>query len=91
VLHRNSRDAEYNLKKPIKYYRFGSSCRVEYMKENNLREPSEYQNAKTWNVMVKHIPKNVSEECLRNLFVGCHSIKYIPARTIEKTRKTLWG
>jgi hypothetical protein len=53
-----------------------------------------------WNVVVKHIPTNVSEEYIRDLFIGCHSIKYTPARVINNKQrkvksdpktKVLWG
>jgi len=99
VLHRTNREAEYNRKRPIDYRRFGANCHIEYMRKN-VNGSNVHQNSSKWNIVVKKIPENVTEECLRTLFMGCHSMIYIPARIVNKTNmkgtldiknKVLWG
>ncbi len=99
VLHRTALNAEYNLKRPIDRFIFGSNCHVEYANSRFYRF-SEHQTTNTWSIIVRKIPENITEEYLRNLFIGCHSMKYAPARAINKTKRTvtsntknklLWG
>jgi hypothetical protein len=89
--------AERNRKQPVDYLLFGPDYRVEYAKKNSHLS-NKHVDSHTWNVVVKHIPENVTEQCLRNLFVGCQFMRYIPARTACNTRKpsfiskkVLWG
>ncbi|CAF4543887.1 unnamed protein product, partial [Rotaria socialis] len=88
VLHRKRRDAEYNLRRPINSHVFGSNCYVEFMKED-FQLSRIYRNADVWNVMVKGVPIDVTETDLRNLFIGCHSMKFIPARIVDQRRPHL--
>jgi RNA recognition motif-containing protein len=90
VLHRTNRSAEYNLKKRINYNLFGSNCHVEYSTKN-LHPSDEHQDSRTWTIVVKQIPEHVTEEHLRHLFISCHSMKYIPARTVGSAKRILWG
>ncbi len=99
VLHRTARNAECNRRRPINRLIFGYNCHVEYANSPSHLF-SEPQIAEIWNVTVRQIPENITEECLRNLFLGCHSMKYIPARVINNVKTTatsttenklLWG
>ncbi len=99
VHHRTAWKAEYNRKRPINHLIFGSNCYVEYANSHS-HVFSKPQIAKIWNVTVRQIPKNITEECLHNLFIRCHSMKYISARIINNMKTTvisitksrlLWG
>ncbi|CAF3764407.1 unnamed protein product, partial [Adineta steineri] len=93
VFHRTNFQAEYNRKRAIKSSQFGSNCKIEFVKslsqlsnENELNE--------NWNIVIKQIPKNVTENDLKNLFFNSNQIKYVPARIVQTPNtnsKTLFG
>jgi len=83
LLHNTAIEAENNRKRPINHGLFGPDCYIEYAK-NNFDNSTKHQDSDKWNVLVRQIPENVTEERLRKLFTGCHSIFYIPARNVSK-------
>jgi hypothetical protein len=99
VYYRTCSEAEYHRKQPVDHHVFGSNCRVEYA-NNDLHISNKEQISEMWNIIIRHIPENITEECLRNLFPDCYSMKYIPARAVDNRqtgiqstteKKILWG
>ncbi|UJR25494.1 hypothetical protein I4U23_006840 [Adineta vaga] len=98
ILHSTESYAEYNRTKPFDHRLFGANCCIEYAK-GKMNLAYENPNFDQWSIVVRHIPENVSEESIRNLFSDCEFMKYIPARhRIKRTRtssvnpnKILWG
>ncbi|CAF1184521.1 unnamed protein product [Adineta steineri] len=93
IFHRTNPQAEYNRKRAISSLRFGSNCQIEFVK--NLEELSnENKVNENWNIVIKQIPENVTENDLKNLFFNSNQIKYIPARIVQTSntnQKTLYG
>ncbi|UJR18817.1 hypothetical protein I4U23_021944 [Adineta vaga] len=93
IFHRTNLQAEYNRKRAINSSRFGSNCQIEFVK--NLSELSnENEFNENWNIVVKQIPENVTENDLKKLFFNSNQIKYIPARIVQKSNtdhKILFG
>ncbi|CAF4000479.1 unnamed protein product [Adineta steineri] len=93
IFHRTNLQAEYNQKRGIKSSQFGSNCQIEFVK--NLSELSnENKVNENWNIVIKQIPENVTENDLKNLFFNSNQIKYIPARIAQKlstNHKILFG
>ena len=85
VAHRTSVEAEYNRKQPIDYRLFGSDCSIEYIKKNDDRFNIN-ENSNQWNIVVRQVPENVTEESLKSLFIDSHSMMYIPARRVTKIK-----
>lgn len=87
VIHRTTRDAMRNLQRPIDFHIFGLECRVEYAR-NYSNLPHDQQNFDQKKIVVSHIPLNVYERDLQNLFVNCRVIEFCPARTIHPATTT---
>ncbi|CAF0719343.1 unnamed protein product [Adineta steineri] len=99
VYHRTNRQAEYNRKRRINRLLFGHNCHVEYA-TGRSQTSNRNQISETWNIAVRQVPENITEDLLHNLFIGCQSMKYVPARTVHNTKtsvtsatktKLLWG
>ncbi|CAF1240271.1 unnamed protein product [Adineta steineri] len=93
IFHRTNLQAEYNRKRVISSLPFGSNCQIEFVK--NLDELSnENKVNENWNIVVKKIPENVTENDLKNLFSNSNQIKYIPPKIVQKSnrnQKILFG
>ncbi|CAF1287532.1 unnamed protein product [Adineta steineri] len=84
IFHHTNLQAEYNRKRAISSSRFGSNCQIEFVK--NLDELSnENELNEKWNIVVKKIPENVTENDLKNLFFNFNQLKYISARNVQKS------
>ncbi|CAF1367312.1 unnamed protein product [Adineta steineri] len=93
IFHRTNLQAEYNRKRVINSLPFGSNCKIDFVKslsqlsnENELNE--------NWNIVVKKIPENGTENNLKIFFFNSNQIKYIPARIIQTSntkQKILFG
>ncbi|UJR18773.1 hypothetical protein I4U23_005679 [Adineta vaga] len=93
IFHRTHIQAEFNRKKVIHSSCFGSNCKIKFIK--NLSELSnENKCDENWNIVIKQIPENVTENDLKKLFFNSNQIKYIPSRMVQKSNtnyKTLPG
>ncbi|CAF1320517.1 unnamed protein product [Adineta steineri] len=93
IFHRTNLQAEYNRKRVINSLPFGSNCQIEFVK--NLDELSnENKVNENWNIVIKQIPENITENDLKNLFSNSYQIKYIPAKIVQKSntnKKILFG
>ncbi|CAF0872332.1 unnamed protein product [Adineta steineri] len=84
VFYRTHLQAEYNRKRAITSSQFGPNCQIEFV-QNLSQLPNENELNENWNIVVKKIPENVTENDLRNLFFNSNEIKYIPARNVQKS------
>ncbi|CAF1285200.1 unnamed protein product [Adineta steineri] len=84
IFHRTNLQAEYNRKRTIKSSQFGSNCQIEFV-QNLSQFSNENELNENWNIVVKKIPENVTENDLKKLFFNSNRIKYIPARNIQKS------
>ncbi|CAF1419311.1 unnamed protein product [Adineta ricciae] len=92
IFHRTKHQADFNRKRCVNSSLFGSNTQIEHVKnisdllnENKLNDQ--------WDLVIKQIPENVSENELK-IFFNSHQMKYIPARSIKKTKsidKFLFG
>ncbi|CAF1559809.1 unnamed protein product [Adineta steineri] len=93
IFHHTNLQAEYNRKRAISSSPFGSNCQIEFVK--NLEELSnENKVNENWNIVIKKIPENVTENDLKNSFSNSYQIKYIPAKIVQKSntnKKILFG
>ncbi|CAF1505511.1 unnamed protein product [Adineta steineri] len=84
IFHRTNLQAEYNRKRAIKSSQFGSNCKIDFVKSlSQLSNENEFN--ENWNIVVKKIPENVTENDLKKLFFNSNQIKYIPARNVQKS------
>ncbi|CAF1419359.1 unnamed protein product [Adineta steineri] len=84
IFHRTNLQAEYNRKRTIKSSQFGSNCQIEFV-QNLSQFSNENEFNENWNLVVKKIPENVTENDLKKLFFNSNQIKYIPARNVQKS------
>jgi hypothetical protein len=77
VVHRSYSETEKNRRRPINYRLLGSECCV----ENVDKDFHAHYEKQPFTIVVTHIPENVNENELRNMFVNCQSLKYYPGRT----------
>ncbi|CAF0811818.1 unnamed protein product [Adineta steineri] len=93
IFHRTNPQAEYNRKRAIKSSQFGSNCQIELV-QNFSQLLNENQLNENWNIVVKKIPENVTENDLKKLFINTNEIKYTPAKIAQKlstNHKILFG
>ncbi|CAF1415028.1 unnamed protein product [Adineta steineri] len=84
IFHRTNLQAEYNRKRTIKSSQFGSNCQIEFV-QNLSQFSNENEFNENWNIVVKKIPENVTENDLKKLFFNSNRIKYIPTRNVQKS------
>ncbi|CAF4098934.1 unnamed protein product, partial [Adineta steineri] len=90
---RTNLQAEYNQKRGINSSHFGSNCKMEFV-QNFSQLSNENQFNENWNIVVKKIPEDITENDLKRLFFNSNEIKYIPARIAQKlstNHKILFG
>ncbi|CAF1635158.1 unnamed protein product [Adineta ricciae] len=83
IFHRTNHQAEFNRQRfLLNPSIFGAKSQIKFAKTL----PDEDQVDEIWNLVVRQIPENVSEIDLKNLFFNCEKIKFIPGRSIEKSK-----
>ncbi|CAF4252586.1 unnamed protein product, partial [Adineta steineri] len=86
IFHRTNLQAEYNRKRVINSLPFGSNCKIDVVKSLSQLS-NEYELNEKWNIVIKKIPENVTENDLKNLFSNSYQIKYIPAKIVQKSNR----
>ncbi|CAF0905054.1 unnamed protein product [Adineta steineri] len=84
IFYRTNIQAEYNRKRAITSSQFGPNCQIEFV-QNLSQLSNENELNENWNIVVKKIPENVTENDLKKLFFTSNEIKYIPARNVQKS------
>ena len=85
IYHSSSWHARRNLRRQSRVLPFGPNCRVRYARQCSVTDDDDDQSVAGKIISVRQIPVNVNKKELKNLFRGCHLLKYCPVRTIPST------